>query len=223
MSTNDYCYLGACCLIEFKWSAASNENVAKSIVLHFKNPTRASSNDRLSQKAVVATESINRNSNRCHLVTRSINRDPLRDKSNCCLIKNAGTLTLEAVDALRSNFAVKKECMKYKWTLGEYSRWYRGLGKCHLRALYSVLPPVARLALSKKLKHHEASMIQECLQQCKDPKKGKVFQLCGMHWVSICPSFYVVNAFCWCVTNINKACKVLAKLLVSTHSTNSLR
>ena len=103
MSTNDYCYLGACCLIEFKWSAASNENVAKSIVLHFKNPTRASSNDRLSQKAVVATESINRNSNRCHLVTRSINRDPLRDKSNCCLIKIAGTLSLEAVDALCSN------------------------------------------------------------------------------------------------------------------------
>jgi hypothetical protein len=36
------------------------------------------------------------------------------------LIKNAGTLTLEAVDALRSNFAVEKECMKYRSTLGKY-------------------------------------------------------------------------------------------------------
>jgi hypothetical protein len=142
---------------------------------------------------------------------------------NCPLIKNAGTLTLEAVDALRSNFAVKKECMKYKSTLGEYPQCYRGLGKCHLRALYSVSPLVAKLALSKKLKHHEASMIQECLQQFKGPKKGKVFQLRGTHWVSICPSFYMEDVYCWLVTNIVKAFKVLAKLLASTHSTNSLR
>jgi hypothetical protein len=126
MSTNDDCYLGACSLIEFKRSAVLNEKAAKSIMLHFRNPSRASSNDCLSQKAVDATESINGNSNRCHLGTASINRYPLRDKLNCRLIKNAGTLTLEAVDALRSNFAVEKECMKYKSTLGEYPRCYTG-------------------------------------------------------------------------------------------------
>jgi hypothetical protein len=97
-----------------------NEDAAKSIVLHFRNPSRASLNDRLSQKAVDATESINGNSNRFYLGTALINRDPLRDKLNCRLIKYAGTLTLKAVDALRSNFAVEKECMKYKSTLGEY-------------------------------------------------------------------------------------------------------
>jgi hypothetical protein len=117
MSTDD-CYLGACNLIEFKQSAVSNENAVKSIVLHFRNPSRASLNDRSSQKAVDATESINKNSDRFHLGTASINRDPLRDKLNCRLIKNAGTLTLEAVDALRSNFLVEKECMKYKSILG---------------------------------------------------------------------------------------------------------
>ncbi len=79
MSTNDDCYLGACSLIEFKQSAVSNENAAKSIVLHYMNPTRASSNDRLSQKEVDATESINGYSDRFHLGTTSINRDPLRD------------------------------------------------------------------------------------------------------------------------------------------------
>jgi hypothetical protein len=115
-----------------------NENAAKSIVLHFRNQTRASLNDPLSQKEVDATENIKGNSDRFHLGTASINRDPLRDKSNCRLIKYAGTLTLEAVDALRSNFAVDKECMKYKSILGVYPRCYRGLGKCHLRALYSV-------------------------------------------------------------------------------------
>jgi hypothetical protein len=82
MSTNDDYYLGACSLIEFKRSDVSNENAAKSIVLHLRNQTRASLNDRLSQKEVDATESINGNSNRCHLGTTSINRDPLRDKSN---------------------------------------------------------------------------------------------------------------------------------------------
>jgi hypothetical protein len=135
----------------------------------------------LSQKEVDATESINGNTNRFDLGTMSIIRDPLRDKSNCRLIKYAGTLTLEAVDALRSNFAVDKECMKYKSILGEYPRCYRGLRKCHLRALYSVSTQAAKLALSKKLKHHEASMIQECLQQFKGPKKGKVFQLRRTH------------------------------------------
>jgi hypothetical protein len=85
-------------------------------------------NDRLSQKEVDATESINGNSNIFYLGTAYINRDPLRDKSNCRLIKIAGTLSLEAVDALRSNFAVGNECMKYKNILGEYPTCYRGLG-----------------------------------------------------------------------------------------------
>jgi hypothetical protein len=138
------------------------------------------------------------------------------------MIKIAGTLSLEAVDALRSNFAVVNECMKYKNILGEYPTCYSGLWKCSLRALYSVLPQAAKLAHSKKLKYREASMIQACLQQFKGPKKGKVFQLRGSHWVSICHSFYVDDAYCWYVTNFEKACKVLAKLLESTHSTNSL-
>ncbi len=80
MSTNDDCYLGVCSLIEFKQSAVSNENAAKSIMLHSRNPSRASSNDCLSQKAVDATERINKNSNQFYLVTAPINRDPLRDK-----------------------------------------------------------------------------------------------------------------------------------------------
>ncbi len=189
----------------------------------FRNQTRASLNDRLSQKEVDATESINRNSDRFHLDTASISRYPLRNKLNCCSIQIAGTLSLEAVDALHSNFAVDNECMKYKNILGEYQTCFRGLGKCHLRALYSVLLQAAKLPHSKKLKHHEASMIQACLQQFKGPKKGKVFQLRGTHWVSICQSFYVDDAYCWYETDIEKACKVLAKLSESTHSTNSLR
>jgi hypothetical protein len=112
--------------------------------------------------------------------------------------------------------------MKYKNILGEYPTCYRGLGKCHLRALYSVLSQAAKLALSKKLKHHEASMIQACLQQFKGTKKGKMFQLCGMHWVSICQLFYSDNAYCWYVTNFEKAWKVLSKLFESTQSPNSL-
>jgi hypothetical protein len=164
MSTNDDCYLGAYNLMEFKGSDVLNENAAKSIVLYFRNQTRASLNDRLSQKEVDATESINGNSDIFHLGTTSITRYPLKDKSNCRLIKIAGTSSLEAVDALRSNFAVDNECTKYKNILGEYPTCYRGLGKCHLRALYSVSPQATKLAHSKKLKHHEASMIQACLQ-----------------------------------------------------------
>jgi hypothetical protein len=87
MSTNDDCYLGDCSLIKFKQSAVSKENAAKSIVLYFRNPSRAPSNDRLSQKAVDVPESINGSSNQFYLGTTPINRDPLRDKPNQCLIK----------------------------------------------------------------------------------------------------------------------------------------
>jgi hypothetical protein len=86
MSTNDDCYVGACSLIEFRQSAVSNENAAERIVSHVRNPSRASLNDRLSQKAADATERINRNSDICPLGTASINMYPLRDKLNDCLI-----------------------------------------------------------------------------------------------------------------------------------------
>ncbi len=89
-----------------------NENAAKSIVLYFRNQIRVSSNDCLSQKEFDATESINRKSNIFHLGTASISSYPLRDKTNCRLIIIAGTWSPEAVDALRSNFAVDNECMK---------------------------------------------------------------------------------------------------------------
>jgi hypothetical protein len=79
MSSNDDCYVGACSLIEFRRSAVLNENAAESMVSPIRTPSRASSNDRLSQKAVDATESINKNSDRCHLGTASIKRYPLRD------------------------------------------------------------------------------------------------------------------------------------------------
>jgi hypothetical protein len=114
MSTKDDCFLGACNLMVFKQSDVSNEHAAMSILLHFKNQTRASLNDHLNQNEVDATENINGNSNIFNLGTASISRYPLREKSNCHLIKIAGTLSLEAVDALHSNFAVNNECRKYK-------------------------------------------------------------------------------------------------------------
>jgi hypothetical protein len=120
MSTNDDRYVGACSLIEFRRLAVSNENAAESNVSHFRNPSSASLNDCLSQKAVDATESINGHSDRRHLVTASIKRYPLRDKSNDRLNPRAGSLTIEAVDALHSIFVVKKKWMKYKDTLGKY-------------------------------------------------------------------------------------------------------
>jgi hypothetical protein len=86
-------------------------------------------------------------------------------------------------------FVAKKECMKYKNTLGEYPQCYRGVVKCHLRTIYTVLPLAAKLALFKKSKCHEASMIQKMPSTVQGPKKGKVFQLRKMHWVSICLSF----------------------------------
>jgi hypothetical protein len=67
-------------------------------------------------------------------------------------IKKAGVITIEAVDVLLSKFVLKKEWLKKKKLLGEYPKRYKGLWKCHLRALYSVLPKAAKLALSKKNK-----------------------------------------------------------------------
>jgi hypothetical protein len=80
-----------------------------------------------------------------------------------------------------------------------------------------------KLAHSKKTKHHQASEIQECLQQFKGPFGGKVFCLHGTHWVSICLLFYIDDAYCWCVINFEIACGALAKLLASQYFTNALR
>jgi hypothetical protein len=85
----------------------------------------------------------------------------------------------------------------------------QGIGEMSLRALNSVLPPAAKLALSKKLKHHEVSMIQECLQQSKGPKKGKVFHLCRTHWVSICPSFILTMPIAGVLLILTKLVKFL--------------
>jgi hypothetical protein len=152
MSTNDDCYLGACNLMVFKQSDVSNENAAKSIVLYFRNQTGASLNDHLSQKKVDATESIDRNLNIFHPGTASISRYPLRDKSNCRFIKIAGTLSLEAVDALRSNFAVDNECKKKKIILGEYPTCYRGLGKCHFESLILCFASGHKIGTLQKVK-----------------------------------------------------------------------
>jgi hypothetical protein len=76
------------------------------------------------------------------------------------LAQKAGVVTIEApVDELFSKFALKKEWLKYKLTLGEYPKRYKGLWKCHLRALYSALPKAAKWAHSKKMKPPQASEI----------------------------------------------------------------
>ncbi len=138
-------------------------------------------------------------------------------------IKKAGVVTIEACDELVFKFVLKKEWLKYEHLLGEYPKHYKGLWKCHLRALFSILPKAAQLAHSKKIKHHQASEIQECLQLFEGPFGGKVICLCGMQWVSICLSYYTDNAYCWCVTNFEIACEALAKkLLAGQYFTNAL-
>jgi hypothetical protein len=99
--------------------------------------------------------------------------------------------------------------MKYGSTLGKHPACYTGFRKCHFRALYSVSPKDAKLAYSKKVKHHKESKIQECLQQLKGHMKGKVFWLRGMHWVSLSPSFYTDDAYCWPVVDFEVAGAVL--------------
>ncbi len=79
-----------------------------------------------------------------------------------------------------------------------------------------------QLALSKKIKHHQASEIQGCLQLFEGPFGGKVFHLHGMHWVSKCPLFYTDDAYCWRVTNFEIAFEALAKLSASQYFTNAL-
>ncbi len=139
------------------------------------------------------------------------------------MAQQAGVVTIEAYDELVSKIVLKKEWLKYKHLLGEYPKCYKGLWKCHLRALYSVSPKATNLAHSKKIKHHHASKIQECHQLFEGLFGGKVFCLRGMHWISICPSCYTDDAYCWRVTNFEIACEALVKLLVSQYFTNALR
>ncbi len=137
-------------------------------------------------------------------------------------INKAGVVTIEAFDELVSKFALKKEWLKYKHLPREYPKCYKGSRKCHLRALYSVLLKAAKLAHSKKIKHHQASEIQECLQLFEGQFGGKVFRLCGTHWVSICSMIYTGDTYCWCVTNFEIACEALTKLSTSQYFTNAL-
>ena len=188
-----------------------------------KKSSMASSHDRCnSKKAVDVTESIGGKSVNCHLGSGSNRRVPFRNRSNDPFVKKAGTLSIEAVFNLQMQSAIEQMSMSYCITLGEYPLVYIGLGKCHLRALYSVSPQAAKLALSKGIRYSQVSEIQECLQQFKGPMKGKVFQLRQTHWVSLCPSFYTDDSRCWRVTNIKKACEVLTFLSLSTYSTNAL-
>jgi hypothetical protein len=146
-------------------------------------------------EAVDAMESIIINSDGCRKATTSKSRNPSMYSSRDSLAQKAGVVTIEAYDELVSKIALKKERLKYKHLLGEYPKCYKGLRKCHLRVLYSVLPKATKLAHSKKTKHHQASEIQECLQLFEGPFGGKVFCLRGTHLVSICPSFYTDGAY----------------------------
>jgi hypothetical protein len=149
-------------------------------------------------------------------------RCPLRDSSNNNpLFKNVGVVTKEAGNALSQWSAIGK-MMKYGSTLGKYPACYTGFRKCHFRVLYSVSPKAAESAYSKKVKHHEESKIQECLQQLKGHTKGKVYWLHGMHWVSLSPSFYTDNAYCWPVVNFEVAGAVLDLLQSSPKNNLSL-
>jgi hypothetical protein len=136
-------------------------------------------------------------------------RHPLRDNSNNnSLFKNVGVVTKEAGNALSQRSAIGK-MMKYGSKLGKYPARYTGFRKCRFRALYSVSPKAVKLAYSKKVKHHEESKIQECLQQLKGHMKGNFFWLRRMHWVSLSPSFYTDNSYCWPVVNFKVAGAVL--------------
>jgi hypothetical protein len=67
------------------------------------------------------------------------------------LIKYAGPLTLEAVDALRFNFAVNKECMKYKSILGEYQD-IQGIGEMSFKSPILCFATGHKIGTLKKVK-----------------------------------------------------------------------
>ncbi len=208
-------------MIQLRASAVLDENAIKSI--NYYSDECGTGTPSKTIEAVDATESIINNSDGCRKATTSNRRNPSRDLSRDSMAQKAGVVTIEAIDELISKFTLKKEWLKYKHMLGEYQKCYKGLQKCHLRALYSVFPKAAKLAHFKKIKYHQASEIQECLQQFKGPFGGKVFHLHGMHWVSICPLFYTDDAYCLRVTNFEIACEALAKISTSQYFTNALR
>ena len=147
-------------------------------------------------------------------------RCPLRDSSNNNpLFKNVGVVTKEAGNALSQWLAIGK-MMKYGSTLRKYPACYTGFGKCHFRALYTVSQKAAKLAYSKKVKHHKESKIQECLQQLKGHMKGKLFWFHGTHWVSPSLSFYTDDAYCWPVVDFEVAGVVVLDLLQSSPKNN---
>jgi hypothetical protein len=220
MSAKDDCNLATSGLIQLRGSAVLYENAIVSNNYYSDGCCTGTPSKTI--EAVDTTESIINNSDGCCKATTSNRRNPSRYSSRDSLAQKAGVVTIEAYDELVSKFAPKKEWLKYKHFLGEYPKCYKGLWKCHLRALYFVMPKAAKLAHSKKIKHHQASEIQECLQQFESPFGGKVFCLCGMHWVSMCPSFYTDDTYCWGVTNFEIACEALAKLSASQYFTNAL-
>ncbi len=215
MLNKNGCNLAACGLIQMRRSAVLNENAIESI--NYYSDGCCTETPSKTVEAVDATESIINNSDGCCKATTSNCRNPSRDLSCDSLAKKAGVVTIEAYDELVSKFTIKKEWLKNKKSLEEYTKYYKRLQKCHLRALYSVLPKAAKLAHSKKMKHHQASEIQECIQLFEGPFGRKVFCLHETHWVSICPSFYTDDAYCWCVTNFETARGALAKLSASQY------
>jgi hypothetical protein len=149
MSTEDDYNLAACGLIQLRGSAVLNENAIVSINYYSDGCCTGTLSKTV--EAVDATESIINNSDGCCKATTSNRRNPSRDLSYANLVQKAEKVTIEAVDEIVSKFALKKEWLKYKHTLGEYQKCYKGLQKCNLRALYSVLPKAAKLAHSKKI------------------------------------------------------------------------
>jgi hypothetical protein len=147
MSTEDGCNLAACGLIQLRGSAVLNENAIESI--NYYSDGCCTGTPSKTVEAVDATESIINNSDGCCKATTSNRRNPSRDLSPYSVAQKAGVVTIEAVDELVWKFALKKEWLKYKHMLGEYPKRYKGIWKCHLRALYSDLPKAAKLAHSK--------------------------------------------------------------------------
>jgi hypothetical protein len=157
MSTEDDYYLAACGLIQLKGSAVLNENAIESI--NYYSYGCCTGTPSKTEEAVNATESIINNSDRCCKATTSNCRNPSRVLSVDSVAQRAGVVTIEAVDELVSKFLLKKEWLKNKEMLEEYPKHYTGLQECHLGALYFVFPKATQLALSKKIKHHQASKI----------------------------------------------------------------
>ncbi len=82
---------------------------------------------------------------------------------NESLVNKAGFVTIEAVNILTNQLAIKEETFHFGSTLGFYPDAYKGLKNSHLRALYAVSPWAAKLALSSKAKHNNSLKIHECL------------------------------------------------------------